>query len=117
MDLLYDLTDPYEREESLGEPLDMPATDPEGLGRHGCSTYEEDLEEYEWKWKHKKSKGKRFKVGKIEHLLPEIREVTGDELANALNQARQELYPGKTRLTQKEADKVYNRMNEILGEK
>ena len=47
MDLLYDLTDPYEREESLGEPLDMPATDPEGLGRHGCSTYEEDLEEYE----------------------------------------------------------------------
>ena len=56
-------------------------------------------------------------MGKLEDLLPEMSEVTGDELANALSQARQELYPGKTRLTQKEADKVYNRMNEILGEK
>ena len=46
----------------------------------------------------------------LEALYPEIQEPTADQLVEAFNKTKQELFPGKEELTPKEEREVYEKM-------
>lgn len=50
------------------------------------------------------------KLWTLEAISPEVKESTAEQLVEAFNQAKQELFPGKTKLTPKEELEVYKRM-------
>lgn len=50
------------------------------------------------------------KIWTLEAVCPEIKEPTADEIMKAFNQTKEELYPGKEKLTPKEEQIVYEKM-------
>ena len=65
-----------------------------GNGYKECSNWNPDL----------------HKLWTLEAISPEVKESTAEELVEAFNQVKQELFPGKTKLTPKEELEVYKRM-------
>ncbi len=65
-----------------------------GNGYKECSNWNQDL----------------TKIWDLEIICPEIREATADELVQAFNIMKEQLFPGKEKLTPKEEIEVYNRM-------
>jgi len=65
-----------------------------GNGYKECSNWNPDL----------------HKVWSLEAICPEIKEPTADEIMKAFNQTKEELYPGKEKLTPREELEVYKRM-------
>lgn len=49
-------------------------------------------------------------AGALDDILPKIEELTAEQLVEAFNQAKEQLFPGKTNLTGKEELEVYKRM-------
>ena len=51
------------------------------------------------------------KIWDLEALCPEVTEPTAEDLVEAFNKKKEELYPGKAELTPKEQEEVYNHMD------
>lgn len=69
-------------------------------GRRACSDWEVDLDK---KWD-------------LENLFQKSTEPTAEQLVEAFNRTKEELFPGKERLTPKEEAKVYEEMSKTRNE-
>ena len=76
--------------DGLPEALDIDLGD----GNRECSNWNSDLTQ---KWN-------------LEGLFWEVTEPTADDLLEIFNKTKEELFPGKSKLTPKEESEVYNRM-------